>query len=120
MVELGTATVGGLAVVSPAEPEAGKVSLSHLLRDALLALKGFRYAPDEADLSREVAAAERFIDAFEGAVSGWQAPVDDATAQALDLYVQQAETIRALLDTHAPHTTGSLQARIAQVLKCRA
>lgn len=40
----------------------------------------------------------------------------DATEQSLGLYAAQAEAIRELLDQHAPHTTGNLQARIAQAL----
>jgi hypothetical protein len=40
----------------------------------------------------------------------------DATEQSLGLYAAQAEAIRELLDQHAPHTAGNLQARIAAAL----
>jgi hypothetical protein len=43
------------------------------------------------------------------------APASDATKQALELYVVQAEAIRDLLDKHAPQATGNLQTRLAQV-----
>lgn len=42
-----------------------------------------------------------------------------AAEQAFDLYVQQAEAIRDLLDKHAPETTGNLQTRLAAVLSAQ-
>lgn len=38
-----------------------------------------------------------------------------ATEQALGLYAVQADAIKELLDKHAPHTSGNLQTRLAQV-----